>query len=115
MSVIVRYAPFGADAAGLAERALDTLADYAPNIREVVTGVHTITPADYARAYGLTEGCWTHGQMGLDQLLMNRPVPGMGGYAAPVGGLYLCGSGTHPGGGVTGAPGYNAAREILKA
>ncbi len=115
MSVVVRYVPFGADASGLAERVLDTLADYAPNIREVVTGAKVITPDDYAHAYGLADGSWMHGQMGLDQLLMNRPIPGMGGYLTPVGGLYLCGSGTHPGGGVTGAPGYNAARVILNS
>ncbi|NUM68992.1 hypothetical protein HUU39_27625 [candidate division KSB1 bacterium] len=71
-------------------------------------------PLDYEREYGLTEGGEFHGQMGLDQLLFMRPVAGYGRYRTPVGNLYLCGAGTHPGGGVTGAPGYNAAREILK-
>ncbi|NIW99688.1 MAG: amine oxidase, partial [Phycisphaerae bacterium] len=72
------------------------------------------TPLDWEREYGLTEGSIFHGQMGLDQLLFMRPVPGFGQYRTPVEHLYLCGAGTHPGGGVTGAPGYNAAREILR-
>jgi phytoene dehydrogenase-like protein len=71
-----------------------------------------LTPLDLERRFGLPEGCIYHGQMALDQLLVMRPVPGYGRYRTPIDGLYLCGAGSHPGGGVTGAPGHNAAREI---
>jgi len=73
-----------------------------------------LTPADLETTFGLTEGHIYHGEMTLDQLYVLRPVPGWARYRTPVEGLYLCGSGAHPGGGVTGAPGYNAAREILR-
>lgn len=73
-----------------------------------------LTPLDWEREYSLTEGGEFHGQMGLDQLLFMRPVAGFGQYRTPIANLYLCGAGTHPGGGVTGAPGYNAGREVLK-
>ncbi len=66
------------------------------------------------RVYGLTEGNINHGELTLDQLYFMRPVPGWARYRTPIADLYLCGAGTHPGGGVSGAPGYNAAREILK-
>ncbi len=98
----------------LGERVIDTLAQSAPGFRELVVHRHVISPLDWERDYGLTEGSIFHGEMGLDQLLFMRPVPGYGQYRTPIAGLYLCGAGTHPGGGVTGAPGYNAAREILK-
>ena len=73
-----------------------------------------LPPLDLKRDFGLAEGNIYHGEMTLDQLLFMRPVPGASRYRAPVKGLYLCGAGTHPGGGVTGVPGFNAAREILK-
>ena len=73
-----------------------------------------MTPLDLQERFGLTEGNIYHGEMTLDQLLFMRPVPGAARYRAPVKGLYLCGAGTHPGGGVTGMPGLNAARGILK-
>jgi phytoene dehydrogenase-like protein len=121
LSVMVRYAPYTLkkgvwddQKAALEQIVLNTLAEYAPNLPSLVQQTHTLTPLDYARTYGLTEGHWMHGQMGLDQLLMLRPVPGWGRYRTPVEGLYLCGSGTHPGGGITGLPGMNAAREVLK-
>ena len=127
LSVMVRYAPYalkeGADGYirdwdgqkdALTQTVLRTLAEYAPALPGLVKQTHTITPLDYEREYGLAEGHWMHGQMGLDQLLMLRPVPGWGRYRTPVEGLYLCGSGTHPGGGLTGLPGMNAAREVLK-
>jgi phytoene dehydrogenase-like protein len=72
-----------------------------------------LTPLDYEREYGLAEGSGYQGEMALDQLLFMRPVPGWSQYRTPIAGLYLCGAGTHPGGGVTGAPGFNAAREML--
>ncbi|HSF81984.1 MAG TPA: NAD(P)/FAD-dependent oxidoreductase [Anaerolineales bacterium] len=99
----------------LLKAVLDTLAKYAPDLPDLITHSQVITPLDLEREYGLTGGDIYHGQMGLDQLLMMRPIAGYGRYRSPVENLYLCGAGTHPGGGVTGAPGYNAAREILKA
>jgi phytoene dehydrogenase-like protein len=121
LSVMVRYAPYGlrdgnwdGQKAALKQAVLNTLAEYAPGLPGLVQNTYTITPLDYEREYRLAEGHWMHGQMGLDQLLMMRPVPGWGRYRTPVEGLYLCGSGTHPGGGITGLPGMNAAREALK-
>lgn len=121
MTAIVQWAPYhlregGWDQArtALGERVIATLEQYAPGFRGLVTGVHIITPLDWEREYGLTEGSPYHGEMGLDQLLFMRPVPGWAQYRTPIANLYLCGAGTHPGGGLTGAPGYNAAREILK-
>ncbi|MCC6189606.1 MAG: NAD(P)/FAD-dependent oxidoreductase [Anaerolineales bacterium] len=97
----------------LGERVVATLAAYAPNLPGLIEARQVITPLDFERTYGLAEGSPYHGEMALDQLLLMRPVPGFGQYRAPIANLYLCGAGTHPGGGVTGAPGYNAAREIL--
>jgi phytoene dehydrogenase-like protein len=80
----------------------------------MVVARQVLTPADLESAFGLTEGHIYHGEMTLDQLYVLRPVPGWSQYRTPVDGLYLCGSGAHPGGGITGAPGYNAARQILR-
>ena len=120
MEVDVYYAPYELHSATWEEKRLDfieavivTLEAYAPGIRESIAKTHLLTPADMEAVLGLTGGDIYHGQMGLDQLLMMRPVAGYGRYRTPVENLYLCGAGTHPGGGVTGAPGYNAAREIL--
>jgi phytoene dehydrogenase-like protein len=93
---------------------LDTLAEYAPNIRSAVTRRHILTPVDLESVYGLPEGNLNHGEMTLDQFFHMRPVPGYARYRAPVAGVYLCGAGCHPGGGVSGLPGHNAAHEILK-
>ncbi|MBW7958093.1 MAG: amine oxidase, partial [Candidatus Promineofilum sp.] len=71
------------------------------------------TPLDLEQTYHLTEGSIYHGQMGLEQMLVMRPIPGWSRYETPIKNLYLCGAGAHPGGGVTGAPGYNAARLYL--
>jgi phytoene dehydrogenase-like protein len=76
--------------------------------------VHALSPLDLEREYGLTGGNIFHGDLSLDQLFALRPVAGWARYATPLSGLYLCGSGTHPGGGVTGAPGHNAAKQILR-
>src|SRR5229473_2287036 len=97
------------------DRAIDLLASYAPNIRGAIEHVHALSPLDLEREYGLTGGNIFHGDLSLDQLFALRPVAGWARYATPIAGLYLCGSGTHPGGGVTGAPGHNAARQILRA
>ena len=98
----------------LADHIIDCLAQYAPNIKDRIVHRQVLTPMDWEQTYGLTEGSIFHGQMGLDQLLVMRPVPGWGHYRTPIRNLFLCGAGTHPGGGVTGAPGYNAARVVLK-
>ena len=98
----------------VAELMIDTVDRVAPNFKASVLGRRALTPLDLEREFGLVGGDIFHGALGLDQLFSARPVLGHGNYRAPVRGLYLCGAGAHPGGGVTGAPGHNAAREILK-
>ena len=122
MSVYVQFAPFKlangrrwSDAANDLERiVLNTLSRYAPGIESLVVHREVITPADLERQYGLTGGHILHGEPSLDQLFTMRPVLGCAQYRMPVQGLYLCGAGTHPGGGITGGSGQNAARAILK-
>jgi phytoene dehydrogenase-like protein len=92
---------------------VDTLAEYAPRIRDAILHRRVLTPPDLETAYGLPEGNPSHGEMTLDQFFHMRPIPGFARYRAPIKGLYLCGAGCHPGGGVTGIPGYNAAKAIL--
>jgi phytoene dehydrogenase-like protein len=92
----------------------DTVNDFAPNFRDSLLGFKALSPLDLERDFGLMGGDIFHGAMGLDQLFSARPVLGHGNYRAPLPGLYLCGSGTHPGGGVTGAPGHNAAKEMIR-
>ncbi len=122
MSVQMQFAPFHLRESSweekrgeLAEHILDTLKPHCPGIGELILHRDMLTPLDLQNRLGLREGSIYHGQMGLDQILFMRPVPGHGGYSTPIENLYLCGAGTHPGGGVTGAPGYNAARAILAA
>jgi phytoene dehydrogenase-like protein len=98
----------------VADLMIDTVDAMAPGFKASVIGRKALTPLDLERTFGLVGGDIMHGQLGLDQLFSARPVLGHGAYRAPVPGLYLCGSGTHPGGGVTGAPGRNAAGEILR-
>ncbi len=97
----------------LGDRVLARIGQFAPNVPAAVVARHVLTPLDLEREYGLTEGNIFHGDIAPDQLFHMRPVPGWARYATPVPGLYLCGAGAHPGGGVTGAPGYNAARRVL--
>jgi phytoene dehydrogenase-like protein len=92
---------------------VDTLSEYAPNLRGAVLHRRVLAPPDIEAAYGLPEGNPSHGEMTLDQFFHMRPIPGFARYRTPVEGLYLCGAGCHPGGGVTGLPGHNAARAIL--
>jgi phytoene dehydrogenase-like protein len=87
---------------------------YAPNFKGAVLGRMILSPLDLERKLALTGGDIFHGSLTLDQLYAARPALGHGDYRAPIRGLYMCGSGTHPGGGVTGAPGHNAAHEILR-
>jgi phytoene dehydrogenase-like protein len=93
---------------------IDTVTSMAPNFRASVIGRRALTPLDLEREFGLTGGDIFHGALGLDQRFATRPTLGAASYRMPVPGLYLCGAGAHPGGGVTGIPGRNAAREILK-
>jgi phytoene dehydrogenase-like protein len=97
-----------------AERVIDTVNRFAPNFKASVLGGMTLTPLDLERRFGLVGGDIFHGALSLDQLFSARPVLGSANYRMPIKGLYLCGSGAHPGGGVTGLPGHNAAREILR-
>lgn len=92
---------------------IDQIANYSPDFKSLIEHVEIRTPQDIEDQIGITEGNIFHGELTMDQLLFNRPVPGYAQYRAPVGGLYMCGSSTHPGGGVMAAPGANAAREIL--
>jgi len=96
-----------------ADLIIDTVDAWAPNFKASVLGRQINSPLDLERTFGLIGGDIFHGALSLDQMFSARPVLGHGDYRAPVPGLYMCGSGTHPGGGVTGAPGHNAAREIL--
>ena len=88
--------------------------DYSPGFREKIIHMEIRTPKELEDEVGLTEGNIFQGELTFDQLLFNRPVPGYAQYRSPLKGLYICGSSTHPGGGVMGAPGRNAAIEILK-
>ncbi len=97
----------------VADVMIDLVDSYAPNFKKAVLGRQILSPLDLERTFGLTGGDIFHGALSLDQLFSARPMLGHADYRGPVPGLYLCGSGTHPGGGVTGAPGHNAAREIL--
>jgi phytoene dehydrogenase-like protein len=99
---------------GVADLMLDTVSRYAPNFRASVIARRVLSPLDLEREFGLVGGDIFHGALALDQLFSARPVLGHGNYRGPLKGLYMCGSGTHPGGGVTGIPGHNAAREILR-
>jgi phytoene dehydrogenase-like protein len=121
MSVLVQYAPYHLregtwDAArreALGDLVVQTLARYAPKLPASILHRHVLTPLDLEREFGLQEGSIYHGEMTLDRLYFMRPVAGWARYRTPVDGLYLCGAGAHPGGGVTGYPGYNAARRVL--
>jgi phytoene dehydrogenase-like protein len=97
----------------VADLMIDTVNAHAPNFKAAVLGRQIMSPLDLERTFGLIGGDIFHGQLSLDQLFSARPMLGYGNYRGPLQGLYMCGSGTHPGGGVTGAPGHNAAREIL--
>jgi len=98
----------------LGDRVIKKIAEYAPNVPDAVVARQVLTPLDLERIYGLTEGNIFHGDLRLEQLFFMRPVSGWSQYRTPVDGLYLCGAGGHPGGGVTGAPGHNAAHQVLR-
>jgi phytoene dehydrogenase-like protein len=98
----------------VADLMIDTVDAYAPNFKRSVLGMDVLSPLELERRIGLAGGDIFHGTLGLDQMFSARPLLGQGNYRGALKGLYLCGAGTHPGGGVTGLPGRNAAREILK-
>jgi phytoene dehydrogenase-like protein len=98
----------------VADLMIATVEAHAPGFAASVIARQTLTPLDLERTFGLVAGDIMHGRLSLDQLFSARPVLGAGDYRTPVPGLYLCGAGAHPGGGVTGAPGHNAAREALR-
>jgi len=98
----------------LGDRVVKKVAEYAPNVPGAIIARQVLTPLDLERTYGLTEGNIFHGDLTLEQLFFNRPVAGWSQYRTPIGGLYLCGAGAHPGGGVTGAPGHNSAHQVLR-
>jgi phytoene dehydrogenase-like protein len=97
----------------VADLMIDTVNAYAPNFKAAVLGRQILSPLDLERTFGLVGGDISHGALSLDQLFSARPMLGFGNYRGPLAGLYMCSAGTHPGGGVSGAPGHNAAREIL--
>ena len=120
MSVTVQYAPFHRkkgdwekDRETLGDRVVDLLDAHLPGLGKLVLAREVLTPPDLERRFGLTDGHIYHGEMTLNQQLVLRPAPGWSRYRTPIAGLYLCGSGAHPGGGITGAPGHNAARIVL--
>jgi phytoene dehydrogenase-like protein len=98
----------------LGDRVVKKIAEYAPNVQNAIIARQVLTPLDLERTYGLTEGNIFHGDLNLEQLFFSRPVAGWSQYRTPIAGLYLCGAGAHPGGGVTGAPGHNAAYQVLR-
>jgi phytoene dehydrogenase-like protein len=122
LTTFVQYVPYAlrdsdwdTERDRLGDRVVEIIGRYAPNVPAAVVGRDVITPLDLERRFGLTEGNIFHGDIRLDQLFFMRPLPGWARYRTPIEGFWLCGAGTHPGGGVTGAPGYNAAKAIIRA
>jgi phytoene dehydrogenase-like protein len=120
MSVIVQYAPYTLKGSwdnqrqSFTDRIIATLSAYAPRLGESIRASELLTPADIEREFRITGGHWHHAELALDQFLMVRPVPGAAQYQTPMAGLFLCGAGSHPGGGVMGLAGRNAARQVIR-
>ena len=121
MSLLCKYYPFTPKDGHwdelrepVADQIIDYLARFMPNLKELVVGRQVLTPLDLERVFGLTEGDIFHGRHDLDQIFSLRPHPRAAQYKTPLPGLYLCGSGSHPGGAVSGAPGYNGARRVIR-
>ena len=125
LSAVIQYAPYqlkqgqpkqgwNTEKAGFTELVIDLLEQYAPAIRQQIVHQEMLTPVDIEREFRITGGHWHHGELAMDQFLMLRPVPGSAQYKSPVDGLFLCGAGSHPGGGVMGSAGRNAANAVLK-
>ena len=121
LSAVVQYAPYDLKG-GWDEKSKDafmqttikTIEKFAPDLGSRITAAELLTPADIETEFHITGGHWHHGELTLDQFLFVRPVSGSAQYRIPLDGVYLCGAGTHPGGGVSGAAGRNAARSILR-
>ncbi len=119
LSAVVQYAPYAlragweAEREHLADRVIEMLERYAPGLRSQVRARELLTPVDIERRFRITGGHWHHAELAFDQFFMLRPVPGAAQYRTPLPGLYLCGAGSHPGGGVMGMAGRNAARQVL--
>jgi phytoene dehydrogenase-like protein len=122
MSCFVQYAPYHLKEGTWDDRrreafgdaVINALAEYAPNIKDIILHRQVLTPLDIEQTFGLTEGNIFQGELTLEQLFFLRPVPGWARYSTPIERLYMCGSATHPGGGIMGAPGKNAADRIMK-
>jgi phytoene dehydrogenase-like protein len=121
LSCFVQYAPYKLAKGNWDEQheafgdtVVDTIAEHAPNIKKIITGRQVLTPLDLEREFGLTQGNIFQGELSLEQLFFLRPVPGWAYYRTPIDNLYMCGSATHPGGGIMGAPGRIASQAILK-
>jgi phytoene dehydrogenase-like protein len=121
MSCFVQYAPYklaegdwDAQKEAFGDTVVDTIAEYAPDLKKRILHRQVLTPLDLEREWGLTEGNIFQGELSMEQLFFLRPVPGWARYRTPVRSLYMCGSATHPGGGIMAAPGRLAALEILK-
>jgi phytoene dehydrogenase-like protein len=122
MSIYMQYAPYklknsdwDTERSLLGEEVIKTISRCAPNLPQIIVGQQIITPKDLEETYGLTGGHIFHGELALDQFFTMRPLLDWARYSTPIERLYLCGSGTHPGTGLTGGSGANAAREIVKA
>jgi phytoene dehydrogenase-like protein len=122
MSCFVQYAPYHLKDAvwddrlrdAFGDAVINAIAEYAPNIKDIILHRQVLTPLDIERTFGLTEGNIFQGELTLEQLFFLRPVPGWARYSTPIDRLYMCGSATHPGGGIMGAPGKNAADQIIR-
>jgi phytoene dehydrogenase-like protein len=121
MSCFVQYAPYQLDGGwsdarreAFGDTVVETLSEYAPNLKRAILHRQVLTPADMEREMGLTEGNIFHGELSLHQLFFLRPAAPWAKYRTPIKGYYQCGSGTHPGGGISGAPGRLAALRILQ-
>ena len=122
MSCFVQYAPYhlrdgvwdDRQREAFGDAVINAIAEYAPNIKDIILHRQVLTPLDIERDFGLTEGNIFQGELTLEQLFFLRPVPGWAQYTTPIDRLYMCGSATHPGGGIMGAPGKNAAERILR-
>jgi len=121
LSCFVQYAPYklkdgnwDQKKEAFGDAVVDTISEYAPNLKNIIIGRQVVTPLDLEREWGLTEGNIFQGELSLEQLFFLRPVPGWSQYRTPIKNLYMCGSATHPGGGIMGAPGRLAALEMIK-
>jgi len=120
LSAIVQFAPYDLEGGwddnkdACKQKIIDCLAAYAPDIAGKITASELLTPVDLESEFRMKGGHWHHGEISLDQIMMMRPFPGATQYGTPIDGLYLCGAGAHPGGGVMGLAGRNAAKEIIK-